>query len=336
MLLLVAALLAAPIHYSADPNFCIDVANGTAQNNQKIQLYRCNGSKAQNFDVVPLGATSPVPAPVPVTGAKPSDASQVDAATPQKAGYHVAFSDEFTGTALDLTKWNLIVDGSGGGNNEEEFYTPFPANHTVADGLLTIHAKRGSFLGMPWTSAKLNTLGLFDFTYGYIEARLKVPQGQGAWPAFWMMPKDSLWGIWPTSGEIDIMEILGGAPNQQHTTLHFGKNWPNQEQIGGTVTATPGTDFSQDFHTYGVDWQPDHMDFYLDGKIVYSVKSTDAQWHTDAQGAPASSCSGGWPFCEPFYLILNLAVGGAWPGPSDPTRAAFDFAVDWVRVYQKE
>jgi beta-glucanase (GH16 family) len=150
------------------------------------------------------------------------------------------------------------------------------------------------------------------------------------------MPKDSLFGQWPTSGEIDIMEILGGAPDLQYTTLHYGPHWPNQKQIGQTTNATPGTNFAQDFHTFGVDWQPDHMDFYVDGHVVWSVKSTDAQWQTDDQGAKVSDCSGAWPFCKPYYLILNLAVGGAWPGAPDPKFTSFDYVVDYVRVYQAD
>jgi beta-glucanase (GH16 family) len=264
----------------------------------------------------------------------PSASNLVDPATPAKDGYTIAFSDEFNGTDIDLTKWNLVTDGSGGGNNELEYYTPFAANRSVANSVLTIKALKNTFLGRPWTSAKITTLGINDQTYGWIEARLKVPLGQGAWPAFWLMPKDSLFGQWPSSGEIDVMEILGGAPNLQHSTLHYGAAWPAQQQIGNTTTATPGTDYSQDFHIFAVDWQPDHMDFYVDNVKTFTVKSTDAQWLTDAQGAPKSTCSGAWPFCEPYYLIFNLAVGGSWPGAPDPTLSAFNYEIDYVRWYQ--
>lgn len=339
MYLLLAALIASPIHFIPDPNYCIDVPNANAVNGAKIQLYRCNGKPAQEFDYVnpKVVTTSPVNSgsSTTVLPTASTGSNLVDSATPAKAGYKLAFSDEFNGAKLDLTKWNLVCDGSGGGNNELQYYLPFPSTNFLKDGNLTIRVTKQGFLGQQYTSAKLTTAGIFDFTYGWIEARIKIPQGQGLWPAFWTMPKDMLYGQWPTSGEIDIMEILGGAPNQLFGTLHYGPAWPNQKQIGGQQTATPGTDYSQDFHTYAVDWQVDHIDFYVDGMKYYTVNATDvADWQTDNQGATRSTGPNGWPFNIPHYVILNMAMGGQWPGAPNPAITQGDMVIDYVRVYQ--
>lgn len=329
MLFLLSAIVATTIHIAGDSNYCVDIPGGEFKNGKNVQLYECNGSPAQDFMLLETGETQPTPPTKVTTG----PASLADPSTPAKDGYFLAFSDEFDGDTLDLTKWNLITDGSGGGNSENEYYLSFPANHQVAKGYLTIHAQKQSFLGQSWTSAKLTTMGRFDFLYGYVEARIKIPSGQGAWPAFWALPANNLYGQWPTSGELDIMEILGGDPGHLYTTVHYGPAWPNQKQLGKTTTATPGTDYSQDYHVYAMDWQQDHIDFLLDGTTVFTVKSTDAQWQTDAQGAAASTASGAWPFAERFYLILNMAVGGNWPGAPNPALSAFDMSVDYVRVY---
>lgn len=337
MLSLIAALIASPITYTANPNYCLDVQSGQATNGTKVQLWTCNGSPAQDFDGA---ATAPVPAAPartqPASAPPSTGRSLADAATPAKAGYSVAFSDEFAGTKLDLTKWNLVTDGSGGGNAEQEYYLPFPANHFLSDGNLTIRVIKQPFLGQAYTSAKLTTQGIFDFTYGWIEARIKVPMGQGLWPAFWTMPKDMLYGQWPTSSEIDIMEILGGDPGKLYGTIHYGPAWPNQKQLGGVKVATPGTDYSQDFHVYAADWQADHVDFYLDGVKYFTVSATDTQWQTDFQGAVASTGPNGWPLNIPHYVILNMAMGGQWPGNPDARITQADMVVDYVRVYQKQ
>lgn len=331
MYTLLAALLSLPVHPTSNPNYCLDIPNGNIVNNAKLQLYKCNGTAAQDFSAGDVKVDVSKPPSV----SAPSKSALVDASTPNKDGYHVAFSDEFTGGLLDLTKWNLECDGSGGGNNELQYYLPFPANHFLSNGNLTIRLLKGGFLGQQYTSAKLTTKGNFNFTYGWIEARIKVPQGQGLWPAFWTLPKDNLYGQWPTSGEIDVMEILGGEPGKLYGTAHFGPAWPNQKQLGQLKTATPGTDYSQDFHVYAVDWQPDHMDWYLDGVKYFTVKNTDGDWQTGNQGAVPSKADGGWPFNIPHYLLLNMAMGGNWPGAPDPSISQGDLIVDYVRVYQK-
>lgn len=330
MYLLIAALLATPIHFSKNPNYCLDVSNGTAANNQKVQLYKCNGTAAQDFT---LGDT-PTVVTVPSNPGVSSPASTlVDPGTPVKNGYHLVFSDEFDGSTLDLKKWNLMTDGSGGGNWELQYYVAMPDNHFLSDSKLTIRTLKKSYLGQQYTSAKLTTQGAFATTYGWIEARIKVPKGQGLWPAFWMMPKDSLYGQWPTSGEIDIMEILSGAPNQLYGTAHYGPAWPNQKQLGGQKNLS-GVDFSQDFHVFAVNWTADHIDWYVDGELYFTMKDTDGDWQTASQGAPESTSPGKWPFDKPFYLILNQAMGGNWPGAPDPSITQGDLIIDYVRVYQ--
>jgi beta-glucanase (GH16 family) len=340
MHILLATILAAPIHLNSNPNYCLGTASNATSPGTAVQLHTCNGGKSQDWSVGTAAASAAAPSsnPAPAASAPSTQAgvasSLVDPNTPAKSGYHAVFSDEFDGAQLDLTKWNLACDGSGGGNNELQYYLPFPANHFLGNSNLTIRVVKQSFLGQQYTSAKLNTLGSFDFTYGWVEARIKVPRGQGLWPAFWTLPKDNLYGQWPTSGEIDIMEILGGAPNQLYGTAHFGPAWPNQLQLGGQHDLS-GVDYSQDFHTFAVDWQTDHIDWYVDGIKYFTVASTDGNWQTGAQGAAPSTAAGGWPFNLPNYVILNMAMGGQWPGAPDASITQADLVVDYVRVYQK-
>lgn len=342
MYILLATILAAPIHLNSNPNYCLGTSGNGTSPGVAVQVHTCNGGPSQDWSVgtTATPAAAPPSNPAPTASAPSTQAgvasSLVDPNTPAKSGYHAVFSDEFNGAQLDLTKWNLECDGSGGGNNELEYYIAFPQNHFLQNSNLTIRAVKGAFLNQQWTSAKLTTKGLFDFQTGYVEFRAKIPNGQGAWPALWAMPKDMIYGAWPTSGEIDIMEILGGDPGKLYATLHYGKPWPNQQQIGGVSTATPGTDYSQDFHIYAVDWQTDHMDFYIDGAKYFTVNATDATWGTGVQGAASSTAPNGWPFNQPFYLIMNLAVGGAWPGAPDPKYSSFDFVIDYARVYAKD
>jgi beta-glucanase (GH16 family) len=269
------------------------------------------------------------------SGGEPGASSTVDATTPAKAGFVALWSDEFKGTALDLAKWSYTVDDLGGGNHELQYYVALPSNSFIADGNFVLRARKIDYMGRTWTSAKVTTLGTASFTYGYVEARMKVPQGQGMWPAFWMLPKDTTYGHWPTSGEIDIMEILGGNPNTLYGTLHYGQPWPKNEHLSGIKVMPAGTAFSDDFHVYGVDWQEDHIDWYLDGERYATIKATDKQWQTGAQGSPPSTAPGGWPFNKPFYMILNLAVGGDWPGAPDPALTGGELVVDYVRAYQR-
>ena len=184
-------------------------------------------------------ATCPVPTPTPTPS--PTPCSSV----PVPPGYtNLVFDDEFDGNALDTSKWNYEVNGDGGGNNELQYYTNLPANTFVQNGVLTVQANQQNYQGKQYTSARLNTLGKFSFTYGRVDISAKLPTGQGLWPALWLLPEPpqvpnplptstmgqvGVYGPWPLSGEIDMMELLGSAPNQVLGTLVYGDAYPGQK-----------------------------------------------------------------------------------------------------------
>ncbi len=215
---------------------------------------------------------------------------------------------------------------AGWGNNEQQYYTDQIFNSFTNSGQLHIVAQQIPFGGAPYSSARIRTLGSFDVRYGRIEARMKLPKGQGLWPAFWMLPTNSPYGGWASSGEIDIMESVNQM-NRIHGTLHFGSPWPNNTSAGGTLQ--DGTDFSQDFHIYSVDWNPDSFSWSVDGQ-VYRTVTSGAWFSSEATGNPRA------PFDSPFHILLNVAVGGQFPGDPDGT-ASFpqQMVVDWVRVYRE-
>ena len=245
--------------------------------------------------------------------------------------YTPLWSDEFDGTSLDPNNWECMLgDGTayglpdGWGNNEWEYYTARTANVYVGDGALHIVARRENYNGHEYTSARLRTLGLHDFLYGRFEARMKIPSGQGVWPAFWMLPTDSPYGGWAASGEIDLMESINIA-TRVYGTIHFGGPWPQNVSSGGSFSN--GTNFSTDFHVYAFEWEPDAMRWYVDGALYHT--ETSATWYSTA--APQNDRA---PFDVPFHLLLNVAVGGNWPGAPDPAPYPLELVVDWVRVYQ--
>lgn len=245
----------------------------------------------------------------------------------------ITWSDEFSGTAIDTTKWEAMIgDGSlygnpGWGNNELQYYTDRPVNLQVANGVLRIIARRENFGGKQYTSARIRTKGKFDAQYGRFEARIKVPAGQGLWPAFWMLPSDNRYGTWPGSGEIDIMETINSA-DRLYQTIHYGGTWPNHSSSGNNVFRA--STFADGFHHYAVEWDPDSIRWFLDGKptfVVYSHTwfSSSALWNQRA------------PFDQPFHLLLNLAVGGNWPGsPNGATPFPAELQVDWVRYTARQ
>jgi beta-glucanase (GH16 family) len=244
---------------------------------------------------------------------------------PAHAQYSLVWQDEFDGITVDPAHWEFQVGTGcpslcGWGNNELQYYRA--ENATVAGGFLTITAKQQSFGGKAYTSARLRSQGLADFTYGKIEMRAKLPIGRGLWPAFWMLPTNSPYGNWPVSGEIDIMEYLGQQPSQMFGTLHYGN--PNQIYSSSSTTLPSGT-FNDGFHTFGIEWEPNRIRWLLDG-VQYACKSN---WISSAAGYPA-------PFDKPFHMLLNLAVGGNLPGsPDGSTVLPQEFVIDWVRVWQK-
>ena len=249
------------------------------------------------------------------------------------AALSLVWSDEFDGTSLDTSNWNYdIGDGCPGlcgwGNNELQYYRS--QNVSVSGGNLIIESREESYGGRSFTSGKIHTRDKHDFLYGRIEMRAKIPGGGGMWPAFWMMPQDAVYGGWAASGEIDIMEAVND-PNWTSGTLHFGGSWPNNTSSGGTYNPG-GVNFSDDFHIYAVEWEQDQIRWYVDG-VLFSTKYY-TQWYSDSDpGNPYA------PFDQSFYIILNSAVGGNYPGCTDPGCIDADlpqqFVVDYVRVYQE-
>lgn len=157
--------------------------------------------------------------------------------------------------------------------------------------------------------------------YGRFEIRAKLPKGQGIWPAIWMLPTDEIFGGWPKSGEIDIMELVGHEPETIHGTVHFGPEWPNNRHIGRAYTLEEGI-FDDDFHLFSIEWQPNQIDWFVDGNHFYSVSPTELQ-------------PDNYFFNARFHLLINLAVGGNWPGnPDETTEFPQTMKLDYVRVYQ--
>ncbi|GAB4018910.1 glycoside hydrolase family 16 protein [Spirosoma koreense] len=237
----------------------------------------------------------------------------------------LVWSDEFDNAGLpDSTKWAYEVGGNGWGNNELEYYTARrPENARIENGKLIIEARKETYQGNRYTSARLFTRGKADWTYGRIEARAKLPKGVGTWPAIWMLGKNIPTAGWPLCGEIDIMEHVGFDEGVIHGTVHTeAYNHAKKTEKGKAVTIKNVT---ADFHRYAIEWTADRIDFFVDDQQYYSVQKT-VLGDTKAQ----------WPFDQPFYLILNLAVGGNWGGQKgvDETIWPQRMEVDYVRVYR--
>ena len=250
--------------------------------------------------------------------------------TPELEGYKLLWSDEFDGNKLDETKWNYEPHEPGWTNNELQEYTTSTDNVFVRDGNLVIKAIKTEKDGnVHYTSGKVTGQNKTDFMYGKVVVSAKVPEGQGLWPAIWMMPKDeSYYGQWPKCGEIDIMESLGNDTTISYSTIHYGE--PHAEQQG-TITKEGADSFSAKFHEYSVEWDPGEMRFYTDGELVLTVND----WFTAVQGEDDKPYPA--PFNQPFFVQMNLAVGGNWPGNPDETTdfSKAEFQIDYVRVYQK-
>jgi beta-glucanase (GH16 family) len=231
----------------------------------------------------------------------------------------VVWSDEFNGSgAIDGSKWNIETGNNNGwGNGESQYYTGRTENLRQEGGNLVITARKESYNGFGYTSARITTSNKFSQTYGRMEARIKIPRGQGIWPAFWMLGQNISQGTpWPNSGEIDIMENVGKEPNTVYGTVH-GPGYSG----GGGITGSRniGRALADDFHTYGIEWSPNLIRWFLDGSEYHRVTP--------------SNVTGTWVFDKPQFLLLNVAVGGAWPGyPDGSTQFPQTMLVDWVRV----
>jgi beta-glucanase (GH16 family) len=245
--------------------------------------------------------------------------------------WNLVWSDEFNGSngsAPDSTKWTFDTGGNGWGNNELEYYTNRTQNASVQDGNLVIQALKETYTGNDgvtrnYTSARLKTQGLFQQAYGRFEARIKIPYGQGMWPAFWMLGNNIDQVGWPQCGEIDIFENIGKEPSVIYGSIH-GPGYTGATGVSNSYTLPNGAPFSDDFHIFAVEWEPTVVRFYVDSNLY-------------ATDTPSSLPAGAtWVFDHPFFIILNVAVGGDWPGPPDSTTGfPQQMLVDYVRVYQR-
>ena len=247
----------------------------------------------------------------------------------ETAPWQLVWSDEFSGTNLDYSKWSVEENANGGGNNEQQFYLERPENVRVENGNLVLEARKEHFgsagVERDYTSGRIRTKYRADWKYGRVEVRAKLPAGRGLWPAIWMLPTENKYGGWAASGEIDIMELLGQEPNTVYGTLHYGGIWPKNTHTGKSFVLPHGT-FADDFHVFAIEWEAGVIRWYVDGTLY----QTQTQWHSDGGTFPA-------PFDQPFHLILNVAVGGQWPGPpDDKTIFPQRMLVDYVRIYQRK
>ncbi|MBN2619189.1 MAG: family 16 glycosylhydrolase [Spirochaetales bacterium] len=243
--------------------------------------------------------------------------------------WQLVWSDEFDTKEIDNSKWNFIEGAGGYGNNELQYYSGREENARIKNGKLVIEARKEDYKDSPYTSAKLTTQGKGDWTYGRYEIRAKLPEGQGIWPAFWMMPSDySVYGQWPSCGEIDIVEVLGHETEKTYGTLHYG----NPHKYTGTSYTLENGSFSSDYHVFALEWLPGEIRWYVDG-ILYQTQN---EWFSNPENIDENITYPA-PFDRDFYLQLNLAVGGNWPGyPDDSTKFPQQLIIDWIRVYQAE
>ncbi len=230
------------------------------------------------------------------------------------------WSDEFNYQGIpDPKKWNYETgDGCpkncGWGNNENQLYSKDTENVYVQNGSLIINAIKKED---KWTSGKLTTQTKANFTYGRIEFRAKLPAGKGSWPAIWMLGESFATAGWPDCGEIDIMEHVGRDPGIVQSVIHSRSSFGNTINLGRTPVKT----FDKEFHTYAVDWKKDKIEFYVDDKNFYTYTPVEKNDKT-------------WPFNKPFYIIMNIAIGGNLGGPLDPALSQVKMEVDYVRVFQ--
>ena len=262
---------------------------------------------------LPPTTTTTIPTPAPL----PPEAPE---------GMELVWSDEFDGDSIDPTNWTYDIGGWGWGNGEAQYYTDRSENARLQNGLLVIEARQERFENSSYTSARLKTEGLREFQYGRIEARLKVPEGAGLWPAFWMLgtsferdEENPLDSNWPSAGEIDIMEYIGREPDLILGTIHG----PGYAGAGGLSTWNrQDYPIADDWHTYAIEWDADGIRWFYDGE-QYGEKTPEDVGNRE------------WVFDQPFFIILNLAVGGLFPGPVglDLEFPKYYYA-DYVRVYQ--
>lgn len=252
-------------------------------------------------------------------------------ATKSTKEWRLVWQDEFegeNGSRPDAAKWVYDLGGGGWGNNELQTYTDRAENARIEDGILVIEARKETFTGADgitrkYTSARLKTLGRFEQTYGRFEARIRLTSGQGLWPAFWMLGADIGKVDWPACGEIDVMENVGSEPARVLGSLH-GPGYSGGDSLHGEFLLDGGRRFSDDFCLFAVEWEPAVVRFYVNENVYATFTPADL---------PAGAT---WVFDKPFFMLLNVAVGGNWPGPPDATTVfPQKLFVDYVRVYRR-
>ncbi len=293
--------------------------------------------------------------------------AEIDATDPTPApheSWQLVWSDEFNTDKLDLTKWSYEENCWGGGNGEQQCYTKRKSNIYLDDGRLHIRARRGEFTGpdnpegndasvqtLPYTSARIRTIGKGDWKYGRFEIRAKMPSGQGTWPAIWMLPTDYVYGGWAASGEIDIMEAVNlkvpsdandennGKPESRiYGTLHYGGGWPDNKHSGQEYYLPDGMNPADSFHTYAVEWEEGEIRWYVDG-FHYATQRAEGWYSMYEENGKDTIGEFGAPFNQRFHMLLNVAVGGSWAGNTHEggiNKSAFPqiMEVDYVRVYE--
>lgn len=233
-------------------------------------------------------------------------------------GWNLAWSDEFNGTSINTSNWKYETGGDGWGNNELEYYTNRSENARIENGNLVVEARKENYNGMNYTSARLKSQGLKNWTYGKVEARMKLPAGQGVWPAFWMLGENISQVSWPKCGEIDIMEHINNE-SAIHGTIHWDSTGNNTHAQYGA--ASPNIDVTQ-YHVYSIEWDASSIKWFVDGTQYLEANI-------------ANNINGTEEFHKPFFILFNLAVGGNWPGnPDGSTPFPAKMYVDYVRVYQ--
>lgn len=295
-----------------------------------------------------------------------SDFTAVDPTVPV-SDWKLVWSDEFDGASIDQRKWTFEVDCRGGGNQEKQCYTDSAENAFVSNGTLKIVAKPAEDgAPLPYTSARLSSRYQGDWKYGRIEVRAKMPTGQGSWPAIWMMPTDDVYGSWPKSGEIDIVEAVnlkttdaeGVVESRVYGTLHYGRDWPNNVNSGKDYALPGGANPADNFNTYAIEWQEGEIRWYVNDYLYQTQQASRVR--VNSRGELIGLSHRGWfaeyfntatgklevqynaaPFDQRFYLIMNLAVGGNWPEnvnnlgiDAEAFANGQTLEVDWVRVYQ--
>jgi beta-glucanase (GH16 family) len=279
---------------------CVDVSGASNADGANVQLWTCNGTVAQQWSFKSASAGGPPP------------------------GWTLTWSDEFNGArgAIDGSKWGFDTGNNGWGNNELEYYTNRTDNALVdGNGNLAIIARAESYGGSSYTSARINTGGRFAQAYGRVEARIKMPSGRGIWPAFWMLGNNIGSVGWPSCGELDIMEAVDDF-SVNHGSCH-GPGYSGGADLTATWQNPGGISLANDFHVYALEWQPNQVQFFVDGNLYETRTPADIPGRT-------------WVYDHPFFIILNVAVGGNWPGsPDGSTVFPQTMLVDYVRVYTK-